>query len=138
MGNQRRRGGNGHSGGPEGLVFLLPPIYQPSASIAHLCVHSGLPGAALRGFESPRPSASLAVCPGEQRGLQLGSMGLRVCNEFPCLDPQLHEELPQEQPHSRIPFLPSLIQLFSSPSSFSLSANAQQMGGNAILNATAS
>lgn len=75
MRSQKRRRGNEHSGGLGGLAFLLPPIYQPSASIAQLCVHSGLPGAALRGFESPRPSASLAVCPGEQRGLELGQRG---------------------------------------------------------------
>lgn len=113
-------------------------------------------------FTSPQPALRISVCtvgcqvllcealshPGRQHpllcawgssvGWSWGRVGLRVCNEFPCLDPQLHEELPQEQPLSRIPFFPSLIQLFSSPSSFSLSANAQQMGGNAILNATAS
>jgi len=113
-------------------------------------------------FTSPQPALLSSVCtvgcqvllcealshPGHQHpslcargssvGWSWGSVGLRVCSEFPCLNPQLHEELPQEQPHSRIPFFPSLIQPFSSPSSFSLSANAQQMGGNAILNATAS
>lgn len=115
-----------------------------------------LPGAALWGFESLLISTSLTInisishrMPGDVLGcIQApdsaggkivhslfhcplpGRVGSGFARTRSCFGNSLSQE--------SLFFLPSLFALLSPPPSFSLSANAQQMGGNAILNAIAS
>lgn len=124
--------------GLRGLLSSCPLFTSSQPALRSSVCTVGCQVLLCEALSHPGSQQPLLCARGSSVGWSWGSVGLRVCSEFPCLNPQLHEELPQEQPHSRIPFSPSLIQLFSSPSSFSLSVNAQQMGGNAILNATAS
>lgn len=111
--------------------------------VGQLWVWRGLPGAARQGFESQQISPRLGNvlgCSREAPGAKLSMAsaavlcpagGLRLCKD---------KELLWEQSDSGIPFYspPPLFCCSLPPPPFSLSANAQQMGGNAILNATAS